>query len=78
MQLTGCVNLKLLAVCFDKALCHAVDANLTKAKALGNALLVFLLVPWTLCFLFYTGEGCESQLGERLLIIWKVCASASR
>lgn len=32
-----------------------VDQNLAKARALGNALLVFLLVPWTLCLLFYTG-----------------------
>jgi hypothetical protein len=59
-------------------LCLAVDTNLTKAKALGNALLVFLLVPWTLCFLFYTGEGCQSQFGRRLLlIVCNVCASAS-
>jgi hypothetical protein len=36
---------------------QAVDENLTKAKALGNALLVFLLVPWTLCLIFYTGES---------------------
>lgn len=26
------------------------------AQALGNALLVCMLVPWFLCFLFYTGE----------------------
>jgi len=40
----------------------AVGKNLAKAKALGNALLVFLLVPWTLCLLFYTGAGtfCHS------------------
>ena len=41
----------------QQCMCLAVDQNLTKAKALGNALLVFLLVPWTLCLLFYTGEG---------------------
>lgn len=35
--------------------CAAAGRNLAKARALGNALLVFLLVPWTLCLLFYTG-----------------------
>lgn len=42
----------------------AVGKNLAKAKALGNALLVFLLVPWTLCLLFYTGAGtfCHSHI----------------
>lgn len=72
-----CELSKLLAVYLEKCCCLAVDTNLTKAKALGNALLVFLLVPWTLCFLFYTGEGCQSQFGRRPLIVCKVCASAS-
>ena len=31
------------------------EDNLAKAEALGSALLVFLLVPWTLCLLLYTG-----------------------
>ncbi|DBA71660.1 TPA: hypothetical protein ACH3X2_001115 [Trebouxia sp. C0005] len=29
--------------------------DLTKAKALGNALLVCLVVPWTICLIVYTG-----------------------
>ncbi len=27
----------------------------TNARALGNALVVCMIVPWALCFLFYTG-----------------------
>lgn len=30
-------------------------ADLAQAVPLGNALLLFLCVPWTLCALFYTG-----------------------
>ena len=29
--------------------------DLEKARALGNALLCFLVIPWTLCLVFYTG-----------------------
>ena len=29
--------------------------DLQKARALGNALLFFLVVPWTLTLIFYTG-----------------------
>ena len=29
--------------------------DLAKAKALGNALLVCLVVPWTICLIVYTG-----------------------
>ena len=32
-----------------------VDQDLVKAHALGNALLVSMVVPWGLCLLFYTG-----------------------
>ena len=30
--------------------------DLAKAKALGNALLVCLVVPWTICLIVYTGS----------------------
>jgi hypothetical protein len=33
-----------------------VGEDLAKAHALGNALLVCMIVPWFLCFVFYTGE----------------------
>ncbi|PNH07799.1 hypothetical protein TSOC_005695 [Tetrabaena socialis] len=32
-----------------------VPADLPKAKALGSAMLLFTVVPWTLCALFYSG-----------------------
>lgn len=35
---------------------HRVERDVRKAQALGNALLVFMVVPWTLCGIFYTGE----------------------
>ena len=31
--------------------------DLDKAKALGNALLVCLVVPWTICLIVYTGQA---------------------
>lgn len=34
---------------------HHPQPDLAKAVPLGNALLVFLAVPWALCALFYTG-----------------------
>ena len=34
----------------------AAKASLN-AKALANALLVCLVVPWTLCVIFYTGKS---------------------
>ena len=34
--------------------------DLTKAKALGNALLVCLVVPWTICLIVYTGQSCNA------------------
>ncbi|CAL8464837.1 g4372 [Coccomyxa elongata] len=32
-----------------------VDKDLERARALGSSLLVFLIVPWTLCLVFYSG-----------------------
>lgn len=32
-----------------------IASNVDKAISLGNALLVFMVVPWTLCALIYTG-----------------------
>lgn len=32
-----------------------VDRNLSKARALGNALLCCMAVPWALCVIIYTG-----------------------
>ena len=29
------------------------------ARALGNALVVCMIVPWTLCFVFYTGTAAQ-------------------
>ena len=36
--------------------------DLAKAKALGNALLVCLVVPWTICLIVYTGQACSVML----------------
>lgn len=33
--------------------------DLSKAKALGNALLVCLVVPWAICLIVYTGQACK-------------------
>lgn len=38
----------------------AVD--LVKADAIGNALLCFMIVPWTLCLLAYCGEFKAQQV----------------
>lgn len=35
--------------------------DLAKAKALGNALLVCLVVPWTICLIVYTGEAAPTE-----------------
>ena len=35
---------------------HERDVDLKNAKALGNAMLAFMLVPWCLTLLLYTGE----------------------
>ena len=32
------------------------EEDVNKAKALGNALLVCLVVPWTICLIVYTGQ----------------------
>ena len=32
-----------------------LSQNVDKAHALGNALLVALVVPWSLCFIIYSG-----------------------
>ena len=34
-----------------------VAADLDKAKALGNALLICMALPWFLCFVFYSGAA---------------------
>ncbi|EIE22835.1 MFS general substrate transporter [Coccomyxa subellipsoidea C-169] len=34
-----------------------VNKDLERARALGSSLLVFLIVPWTLCLIFYSGAG---------------------
>ena len=33
----------------------------TNARALGNALVVCMIVPWALCFLFYTGAPTDER-----------------
>ena len=39
--------------------------DLAKAKALGNALLVCLVVPWAICLIVYTGQpGCSQVLSS--------------
>lgn len=32
-----------------------IDKDLERARALGSSLLVFLIFPWTLCLIFYSG-----------------------
>lgn len=32
-----------------------IEGNLSKARSLGNALLVFTTVPWFLCAVFFSG-----------------------
>lgn len=42
---------------FSGAATRSGDAgkDLERARALGSSLLVFLIVPWTLCLIFYSG-----------------------
>ena len=40
--------------------------DLTKAKALGNALLVCLVVPWTICLIVYTGQSCSAATHQSI------------
>ena len=40
----------------DAARSRVPGQDLEKARALGNALLFFLVVPWTLTLIFYTGN----------------------
>lgn len=32
-----------------------IGKDLERARALGSSLLMFLIVPWTLCLIFYSG-----------------------
>ena len=41
----------------DAARSRVPGQDLQKARALGNALLFFLVVPWTLTLIFYTGTA---------------------
>lgn len=41
----------------DAARSKEAGRDLEKARALGNALLCFLVIPWTLCLVFYTGDS---------------------
>ncbi|GLC33417.1 hypothetical protein PLESTM_000068900 [Pleodorina starrii] len=43
------------AACEHHNTMEAPEADLPKARALGDAMLLFMAVPWTLCALFYTG-----------------------
>ena len=36
--------------------------DLRRARALGSALMVFLIVPWTLCLISYTGAGRQCNV----------------
>jgi len=53
--------------------------DLQKARALGNALLFFLVVPWTLTLIFYTGTA-RHRINSRLSLkpISSSCLAATR
>jgi len=39
-----------------------IGKDLERARALGSSLLMFLIVPWTLCLIFYSGaEPCTMR-----------------
>ncbi|KXZ54483.1 hypothetical protein GPECTOR_4g548 [Gonium pectorale] len=49
-------DLRNLVYAFDRSFeAEAPPPDLVKARALGDAMLLFMAVPWTLCALFYTG-----------------------
>jgi hypothetical protein len=53
-------QLKLILPAGPCAVSHDREQDLANAAALGNALLAFLVVPWTLTLLLYTGGGAAS------------------
>jgi hypothetical protein len=46
-----------------------VDKDLERARALGSSLLVFLIVPWTLCLIFYSGK---SPLQHSFFVVYTI------
>ncbi|KAK9786693.1 hypothetical protein WJX73_003542 [Symbiochloris irregularis] len=53
------------AIVAAAASAEELSRDLVKAHALGNALLVSLVVPWALCFLFYSGLHFTYPLDRR-------------
>ena len=53
----------------DAARSRVPGQDLDKARALGNALLFFLVVPWTLTLIFYTGEHLDPADEPLLLVV---------
>ncbi len=51
-----------------------VDQNLSKARALGNALLCCMAAPWALCVIIYTGKTTDTC--SALLLIFQCSARA--
>ena len=55
---------------FDGSVSQAevdVERDHANARALGNSLLVCLIVPWALCLFSYTGEpGCQQNLSQHV------------
>ena len=49
------------------------EKDLARARALGSSLLVFLIVPWTLCLIFYSGSSlfpiCDVMLQDSSVLV---------
>lgn len=49
------------------------EEDLARARALGSSLLVFLIVPWTLCLVFYSGTSlspvCDTTLQDDSFLV---------
>ena len=55
-----CVGMTTVTALPCAVLCRSegsgdISKDLSKAKALGNALLLCLVVPWAICLIVYTG-----------------------
>ncbi len=61
-----------------------VNKDLERARALGSSLLVFLIVPWTLCLIFYSGAGsqhpCQQGDSFRCTVeeLWHIFVNVNR
>lgn len=53
--LVGVVSSRVFGFDGTASVTHDRERDLANAQALGSALLAFMVAPWTMCFLLYTG-----------------------